>query len=219
MRLDIRVPGWYQLGSMSQASDHPPLCGIGPSDRPLHVHLMGICGTGMAALAGLFHERGDVVTGSDNGVYPTMSDFMHSLGIEVMQGYSAGNLEPRPDLVVVGNVIRRTNPEAVALERSGIPFISMPEALNRCFAGQRTRIVVAVTHGKTTLSSMIAWVLDTVNLEPGFMIGGLPRNFRTNHRLGTGRFFVIEGDEYDTAYFDKQPKFLHYPPYRCHHVV
>ncbi len=213
MRVDIRVPGWYQLGSMSEAPDQQILCHTRSFTGPLRVHLMGICGTGMAALAGLFHARGDMVTGSDNGVYPPMSDFLHSLGIEVKQGYQAANLEPRPDLVVVGNVIRRNNPEAVALENSGITFISMPEALDRCFANQRTRIVVAGTHGKTTLSSMIAWTLYAEDLEPGFMIGGLPGNFGTNHRLGTGRFFVIEGDEYDTAYFDKQPKFLHYHPH------
>jgi UDP-N-acetylmuramate: L-alanyl-gamma-D-glutamyl-meso-diaminopimelate ligase len=176
------------------------------------VHLLGICGTGMAALAGMFREKGWHVRGSDQAVYPPMSDFLAEMGIAVSQGYRAGNLEPRPDLAVVGNVIRRINPEAVALEQSGIPFLSMPEALNTYFLDGKTRIVVAGTHGKTTLSSMIAWILYDRGLDPGFMIGGLPRNFGKNHRLGEGRFFVVEGDEYDTAYFDKRPKFLHYRP-------
>lgn len=180
---------------------------------PRHVHLIGIGGAGMSALAGMFHRRGLVVSGSDNGVYPPVSDYLRELGIEVMEGYRASNLSTRPDLVVVGNVIRRSNPEAMALERSGIPFLSMPEALLRYFAGQKTRIVVAGTHGKTTVSSMIAWILFREELDPGFMIGGLSNNFGTNHRLGGGEVFVIEGDEYDTAYFDKGPKFLHYHPH------
>jgi UDP-N-acetylmuramate: L-alanyl-gamma-D-glutamyl-meso-diaminopimelate ligase len=180
---------------------------------PAHVHLMGICGTGMGSLAGMFHERGFKVTGSDNGVYPPMSDFLSGLGIKVMEGYAAANLSPRPDVVIVGNVIRRANPEAVELEKSGVPFISMPEALIQFFASNKTRIVVTGTHGKTTVSSMIAWILQEEKLDPGFMIGGLPGNFLRNYRLGNGSFFVIEGDEYDTAYFDKTPKFVHYGPH------
>jgi UDP-N-acetylmuramate: L-alanyl-gamma-D-glutamyl-meso-diaminopimelate ligase len=174
---------------------------------------MGICGTGMGALAGMFHEKGCRVTGSDQAVYPPMSDFLRELGIQVQQGYRPSNLDPKPDMVVVGNVIRRNNPEAVALETSGIPFTSMPGALNQYFTNNKTRIVVTGTHGKTTVSSMIAWILFNKGLDPGFMIGGLPGNFQKNYRLGNGRFFVLEGDEYDTAYFDKQPKFLHYQPH------
>ncbi|MBI5572856.1 MAG: UDP-N-acetylmuramate:L-alanyl-gamma-D-glutamyl-meso-diaminopimelate ligase [Desulfomonile tiedjei] len=177
-----------------------------------HVHLLGICGTGMASLAGMFHERGFRVSGSDQAMYPPMSDFLAELGVTVHEGYSPDNLDPRPDLAVVGNVIRRTNPEAVALEQSGVPFESMPVALIRHFSGDKTRIVVAGTHGKTTLSAMITWILHHAGLDPGFMIGGLVRNFAKNYRLGTGPFFVIEGDEYDTAYFDKRPKLLHYQP-------
>lgn len=167
----------------------------------------------MGSLAGMFHEKGYLVTGSDNGVYPPMSDFLSEMRIRVMEGYAASNLTPRPDLVIVGNVIRRTNPEAVELEKTGVPFISMPEALIRFFAGSKTRIVVTGTHGKTTVSSMIAWILYKEELDPGFMIGGLPANFLKNHRIGKGPHFVIEGDEYDTAYFDKAPKFLHYGPH------
>jgi UDP-N-acetylmuramate: L-alanyl-gamma-D-glutamyl-meso-diaminopimelate ligase len=177
-----------------------------------HVHLMGICGTGMGSLAGMFHSKGFRVTGSDQAVYPPMSDFLKELGIPVLEGYRASNLTPKPDLVVVGNVIRRTNPEAMELEKSGVPYASMPVALTQYFAESKRRIVVTGTHGKTTVSAMIAWILFKAGLDPGFMIGGLPRNFSQNHRIGDGSFFVIEGDEYDTAYFDKQPKFLHYCP-------
>jgi UDP-N-acetylmuramate: L-alanyl-gamma-D-glutamyl-meso-diaminopimelate ligase len=186
---------------------------VSVSSPPAHVHLMGICGTGMGSLAGMFHELGYKVTGSDNGVYPPMSEFLKGMGINVMDGYASSNLTPRPDLVVVGNVIRRTNPEAVELEKSDVPFISMPEALIRFFAGNKTRIVVTGTHGKTTVSSMIAWILHEARFEPGFMIGGLSGNFLRNYRLGNGPHFVIEGDEYDTAFFDKTPKFTHYGPH------
>ncbi|MBI5252738.1 MAG: UDP-N-acetylmuramate:L-alanyl-gamma-D-glutamyl-meso-diaminopimelate ligase [Desulfomonile tiedjei] len=182
-------------------------------EPPAHIHLMGICGTGMGSLAGMFHSQGYRVSGSDQAVYPPMSDFLKELGIQVLEGYKASNLSPRPDLVVVGNVIRKTNPEAIALDRSAIPFTSMPMALKQYFAADKTRIVVSGTHGKTTVSAMIAWVLFKAGLEPGFMIGGLPKNFAQNHRVGNGSLFVIEGDEYDTAYFDKHPKFLHYCPH------
>jgi UDP-N-acetylmuramate: L-alanyl-gamma-D-glutamyl-meso-diaminopimelate ligase len=179
---------------------------------PAHVHIMGICGTAMASLAGMFHESGYRVTGSDQAIYPPMSDFLRDLGISVIDGYRASNLDSAPDLVVVGNVIRKANPEAVQLEMSDIPFTSMPGALDRYFINSKTRIVAAGTHGKTTVSSMIAWILYKQHLDPGFMIGGVPGNFKTNYRLGRGPVFVIEGDEYDTAYFDKSPKFLHYKP-------
>ncbi|MBM3300211.1 MAG: UDP-N-acetylmuramate:L-alanyl-gamma-D-glutamyl-meso-diaminopimelate ligase, partial [Deltaproteobacteria bacterium] len=167
----------------------------------------------MSSLAGMFHERGHKVTGSDEGVYPPMSDFLSNLGIPVADGYSPANLHPRPDLVVVGNVIRRTNPEAMELARLGIPYTSMPDALVRYFLRDKTRIVVTGTHGKTTVSAMIAWILFNEGLDPGFMIGGLVKGFGSNYRLGNGELFVVEGDEYDTAYFDKRPKFLHYAPH------
>jgi UDP-N-acetylmuramate: L-alanyl-gamma-D-glutamyl-meso-diaminopimelate ligase len=173
---------------------------------------MGICGTGMAALAGLLVESGYRVTGSDQAVYPPISDLLAELGIDIIEGYKASNLDAKPDLVIVGNVIRRVNPEAVALEKSGIPFCSMPAAIRSYFARDKVRIVVAGTHGKTTVSSMISWILFRAGMDPGFMIGGVPNNFHKSYRLGKGRLFVIEGDEYDTAYFDKQPKFLHYDP-------
>ncbi len=178
-----------------------------------HVHLLGICGTGMGSLAGMFHESGYRVTGSDANVYPPMSDFLRDLGIHVNEGYSAAHLIPEPDLVVVGNVIRKENLEAAALFAAGIPFCTMPEAIEGFFVRGRKEIVVTGTHGKTTLSSMIAWILTAAGLDPGFMIGGLPLNFQRNFRLGTGPFFVLEGDEYDTAFFEKTPKFLHYRPH------
>ncbi|MCA1959382.1 MAG: UDP-N-acetylmuramate:L-alanyl-gamma-D-glutamyl-meso-diaminopimelate ligase [Desulfomonile sp.] len=181
-------------------------------DRPAHVHLMGICGTGMSALAGMFHEIGLRVTGSDQGMYPPVSDFLRGLGIHVTEGYRPENLDPRPDLVVVGNVIRRANPEAAALQMSGIPYTTLPAALTRYFADGKTRIVVTGTHGKTTVSAMIAWILYAEGLDPGFMIGGIAGHFGRNYRLGRGSHFVVEGDEYDTAYFEKTPKFLHYQP-------
>jgi UDP-N-acetylmuramate: L-alanyl-gamma-D-glutamyl-meso-diaminopimelate ligase len=193
---------------MNQASP----CDCPVFDPPAKIHLLGVCGTGMASLAGMFHSRGFRVTGSDQGIYPPMSDYLQSLGIDVMVGYSPDNLAHKPDLAIVGNVIRKINPEAQALEKSSIPFTSFPCALIRYFASDKTRIVVAGTHGKTTLSSMISWILFDCGLDPGFMIGGMPLNFNRNFRLGKGGYFVIEGDEYDTAYFDKGPKFLHYAP-------
>jgi UDP-N-acetylmuramate: L-alanyl-gamma-D-glutamyl-meso-diaminopimelate ligase len=179
---------------------------------PALIHLMGICGTGMASLAGMFHDKGYLVAGSDQHVYPPMSDLLRHKGIRIFDGYRGENLVPRPDLVIVGNVIRKTNPEAVELERSGVPYTSMPAALSRYFAADKKRVVVAGTHGKTTLTAMIAWILYSEGLDPSYMIGGVPINFGANGRLGKGPHFVIEGDEYDTAYFDKTPKFLHYEP-------
>jgi UDP-N-acetylmuramate: L-alanyl-gamma-D-glutamyl-meso-diaminopimelate ligase len=177
-----------------------------------HIHLMGVCGTGVGALAGMLQASGFKVTGSDQQVYPPMSDFLADSGIAVSAGYSPANLEPRPDLVVVGNVITRRNPEAVALAELAIPYVSMPQALAHFFIDDRVSLVVAGTHGKTTTSSILASVLREAGLEPGFMIGGLVKAFGRNFNIGQGRYFVVEGDEYDTAFFDKGPKFLHYRP-------
>ena len=195
-------------GSHKGVSPDPPL--IAP---PARVHLMGICGTAMASLARMFQRAGFRVTGSDQTCYPPMSDFLEQIGIPVMEGYKGGNLQPRPDLVVVGNVIRKTNPEAIEVEQSGIPFTSFPRALIRYFALDKTRVVVTGTHGKTTVSSMIAWILRHEGLDPGFMIGGVPLNMQNDAGAFQGPHFVIEGDEYDTAYFDKRPKFLLYEPH------
>src|SRR6185369_7227560 len=180
--------------------------------HPRHVHLTAIAGVGMASLAGLFREAGYRVTGSDAGIYPPMSDVLASLGIAVTEGFRAENLVPRPDLVVVGNAMSRGNPEVEAMLAAGIPYCSMPEALMRFFMGARRRAVVTGTHGKTTSSALLAWVLHENGGDPGFMIGGAAQNFPYNFRVGTGPWFVTEGDEYDTAFFDKGPKFLHYAP-------
>lgn len=176
------------------------------------IHIMGICGTGMAALAGMLQQSGFQVSGSDNHVYPPMSDFLDHLGIPVKNGYGGENLNPRPNLVIVGNVITKQNPEAVALAELRIPYLSFPQALSRFFIARNTSIVVAGTHGKTTTCSLLAATLNHAGLDPSFMIGGIVREFGGNFRLGTGKYFISEGDEYDTAFFDKGSKFLHYRP-------
>jgi UDP-N-acetylmuramate: L-alanyl-gamma-D-glutamyl-meso-diaminopimelate ligase len=179
---------------------------------PLHIHLLGICGTGMAALAGILQEQGYRVTGSDEHAYPPMSDFLAGLGILVANGYGPENLEPAPDLVVVGNVIRRENPEAQAMLARDLPRLSLPEALNRFLVGDRQSLAVTGTHGKTTTTAIIAWLLYALGLDPGFMVGGIAKNFDANYRVGRGPYVVLEGDEYDTAFFDKRPKFIHFRP-------
>ena len=182
-------------------------------DNLHHIHLMGICGTGMASLAGILKERGFSVTGSDRNSYPPMSHFLEALSIPVMEGYSPDNLGTGPDLVIVGNVITKDNPEAIELSRLGLPYLSFPQAINRFALKHKRSIVISGTHGKTTTSSIIAWILEKAGMAPGFMIGGIPLNFQKNFKLGEGNLFVIEGDEYDTSFFDKGPKFLHYSPW------
>ena len=176
------------------------------------IHIMGICGTGMAALAGMLQQRGFLVSGSDSHVYPPMSTFLGKLNIPVRDGYKPENLDPRPDLVIVGNVITRVNPEAQQLAALGIPYLSFPQALAQFFIASRTSLVVTGTHGKTTTCSFLATALHRAGLDPTFMIGGILPEFDGNFRLGQGEFFVAEGDEYDTAFFDKESKFLHYQP-------
>jgi len=188
-----------------------PTLNVAPA-QVSHVHLMGVCGTGVGALAGMFKAAGFQVSGSDQNVYPPMSDFLAASGIVVKSGYCPENLTPRPDLVVVGNVITRDNPEALALAELAIPYLSMPQALGHFFIGDRTSLVVTGTHGKTTTSSILATVLHSAGRGPGFLIGGLVQAFGRNFNLGGEQFFVVEGDEYDTAFFDKGPKFLHYRP-------
>jgi UDP-N-acetylmuramate: L-alanyl-gamma-D-glutamyl-meso-diaminopimelate ligase len=179
-----------------------------------HIHIMGVGGTAMAALAGILIDTGYKVTGSDgNVIYPPMSDVLADLGIEAMIGYKASNLDPIPDLVVVGNVIRAVYEEAQALLQSDIPYMSFPALLGAKFIEGKKSIVVAGTHGKTTTSSIAAWLLEAAGANPGFLIGGRVTNFDRTARAGTGDFFAIEGDEYDTAFFDKGPKFLHYRPH------
>jgi UDP-N-acetylmuramate: L-alanyl-gamma-D-glutamyl-meso-diaminopimelate ligase len=164
----------------------------------------------MGALACMLKDMGYEVTGSDQKVYPPMSDFLTRKGIFLMEGFSADNLSHRPDLVIVGNAIRKDNPEAVRMMEAGLFYCSMPQALNRFAAKGKKTLLVTGTHGKTTTSSILAWILYKAGLDPSFMIGGIVRNFDSNYRIGNGDYFVVEGDEYDTAFFDKGPKFLHF---------
>jgi UDP-N-acetylmuramate: L-alanyl-gamma-D-glutamyl-meso-diaminopimelate ligase len=177
-----------------------------------HVHLIGICGTAMASLAGMLKQRGFRVTGSDTAAYPPMSDFLASLEIPVLQPFSEANLHPRPDLVVVGNAISRGNCELEYVLDQKVPLQSLPQLLHDEFLAGHDRLVVAGTHGKTTTSSLLAWLFHHAGRFPSFLIGGIPKNFGSSFLLGEGREFIVEGDEYDTAFFDKGPKFLHYFP-------
>ncbi len=176
------------------------------------IHMMGICGTAMASLAGLFKGMGHQVRGSDQNIYPPMSTQLEALNIPILSGYSADNLKPRPDLVVVGNVITQSNPEAQALLVSDIPYTSLPKAMGEYVIDQRESVVVAGTHGKTTTTAMMAAIADECMPGSGFMVGGIPLNHSLSFRPPQNNWFVIEGDEYDTAFFDKVPKFLHYRP-------
>jgi UDP-N-acetylmuramate: L-alanyl-gamma-D-glutamyl-meso-diaminopimelate ligase len=177
-----------------------------------HIHLIGICGTAMASLAGMLQQRGFRVTGSDAAAYPPMSDFLASLGIPVHQPFAVANLEPRPDLVVVGNVVSRGNVELEHILDQRIAFCSLPQILHDEFLRGKEVLVVAGTHGKTTTTSILAWIFHTAGLQPSFLIGGIAENFGSSFQLGQGKHFILEGDEYDTAFFDKGPKFLHYFP-------
>lgn len=189
---------------------------LAPDPRALppgsHIHIIAVGGVAMATFAAMLKERGYRVTGSDQGVYPPMSDFLARTGIEIMQGYRPENLMPAPDLVIVGNAVSRTNPEVTALLETQIPYQSFPQALGGLFLEGKRPLVVAGTHGKTTSTSLLGWVLEKAGRQPSLLVGGITRNFSQGYRLGNGEFFVIEGDEYDTAFFDKGPKFLHYRP-------
>ncbi|HXG58848.1 MAG TPA: Mur ligase family protein [Thermoanaerobaculia bacterium] len=187
---------------MAHLTDIPPV---------KRVYLIGICGTAMASLAGMLQKRGYEVAGSDEHVYPPMSTYLESLRIPVLEGYTKEHLETfRPDLVVVGNVASPSNAEAAATVEMDLPYTSMPEAIDRLFIRGKHSIVVTGTHGKTTTTSLMAWLLESAGRDPSFVVGGIPLNFHQNFKLGEGEDFVIEGDEYNTAFFDKGPKFLHY---------
>src|ERR1700761_1326026 len=193
-----------------------------------HVHLIGVCGTAMASLAGMLRAQGHRVTGSDTAAYPPMSDQLRAMGIPILEPYSEKNLEPRPDLVVVGNAISRGNPELERVLDERIPMTSMAALIHDEFLQDRESLVVCGTHGKTTTTSMLAWIYETAGSreqglgirkdeaarwKPSFLIGGVAENFGTSFRVQEGtRPFILEGDEYDTAFFDKAPKFLHYFP-------
>ena len=178
----------------------------------MHIHILGICGTFMGGIAALARAAGHKVTGSDKNVYPPMSTQLESLGIEIVEGYEAEQLQPVPDCVVVGNAMTRGLPVIEAMLDQGLPYTSGPEWLSRHVLTDRWVLAVAGTHGKTTTSSMLAWILEDAGMDPGFLIGGLPGNFNVSARLGKAPFFVVEADEYDTAFFDKRSKFVHYSP-------
>jgi UDP-N-acetylmuramate: L-alanyl-gamma-D-glutamyl-meso-diaminopimelate ligase len=180
---------------------------------PRHYHLIGIAGTAMASLAGLLRAAGHTVTGSDENVYPPMSDQLRELGIRYAEGYGAANLEPRPDWVVVGNAISRGNEELEAVLDQRLPYTSAAATIKEEFLRTRLPLAVGGTHGKTTTTSLLAWALESAGLNPSFLIGGVAENFGTSFRLTDSPWFVIEADEYDTAYFDKGPKMWHYLPY------
>jgi UDP-N-acetylmuramate: L-alanyl-gamma-D-glutamyl-meso-diaminopimelate ligase len=176
------------------------------------VHLIAICGTGMAALACMLKDLGFAVTGSDQNVYPPMSTYLAAKKIDIYKGFHGDNLAHRPDLVVVGNAVSKDNAEVLKMDQMGLCFCSMPQAVNAFVAKDKKTILVAGTHGKTTTSSLIAWLLKTGGVDVSFVIGGILSNFESNYRLGNSDYVVIEGDEYDTAFFDKGPKFMHYRP-------
>ena len=178
----------------------------------MHIHILGICGTFMGGLAALAREAGHQVTGCDANVYPPMSDQLRALGIELVEGFGADQMALAPDIYVVGNVVTRGNALMEAILDAGAPYTSGPQWLAEQVLPGRHVLAVAGTHGKTTTTSMLAWMLDQAGLKPGFLVGGVPLNFGVSARLGQGKPFVIESDEYDTAFFDKRSKFVHYRP-------
>jgi UDP-N-acetylmuramate: L-alanyl-gamma-D-glutamyl-meso-diaminopimelate ligase len=177
-----------------------------------HIHLIAIGGSGMAGLAGMLKSAGYHVSGSDAHVYPPMSQVLKREGIPYKEGFRPENLDRDTDLVIVGNAVSKTNPEVKETLSRNLDYMSLPQALEAFFLRDRVSVVIAGTHGKTTTAALTAWVLDQAGLDPGFLIGGWAKNFSGNSRVGSGKYFVVEGDEYDTAFFDKGPKFLHYRP-------
>lgn len=178
----------------------------------MHIHILGICGTFMGGIAALAKALGHQVTGSDLNVYPPMSTQLSELGINLTQGYDPAQLEPAPDLVIIGNALSRGNPAVEYVLDRNLPYTSGPQWLSEQLLQQRWVLAVSGTHGKTSTASILAWILDYAGLKPGFLIGGVPQNFNCSARLGDSPFFVIEADEYDTAFFDKRSKFVHYRP-------
>ena len=190
----------------------PRACGNPATDPRMHVHILGICGTFMGGVAALAREAGHRVTGSDANVYPPMSEQLRALGIGLIEGWDPRQLEPAPDLVLVGNALSRGNPCVEALLSRGLRCASGPEFLAAHVLQGRWTLAVAGTHGKTSTASMLAWILEDAGLAPGFLIGGIPLGFGVSARLGAAPFFVVEADEYDSAFFDKRSKFVHYRP-------
>src|SRR5437764_950368 len=181
-------------------------------DAPKKFHFLGICGTAMGAVAVALRERGFKVTGSDENVYPPMSSFLENKGIALMEDYRAENIPADADVVVIGNAMTRGNPEVEAVLNRKLLYLSLPEVLRNFFLRGRHNLVVTGTHGKTTTTALLAWIMETAGRTPGYLIGGIPKNFGEGARLNHSKYFVIEGDEYDSAFFDKRSKFVHYLP-------
>src|SRR6516225_5956736 len=181
-------------------------------EAPNKFHFLGICGTAMASVAAALQERGFKVTGSDENVYPPMSTFLQEKGIALKAGYRAENIPADADLVVIGNAMKRGNPEVEAVLNRKLFYLSLPEVLKNYFLRGRHNLVVTGTHGKTTTTALLAWIMEKAGHKPGYLIAGLPKNFGQGARLNDSKYFVIEGDEYDTAFFDKRSKFIHYLP-------
>ena len=178
----------------------------------MHVHILGICGSFMGGIAAIAKALGHKVTGSDANVYPPMSTQLESLGIELTTGYSTTQFSPEPDIVIIGNAMSRGNPAVEYVLDRNLPYTSGPQWLLENLLKNRWVIGISGTHGKTTTSSMVAWILEFCGLKPGYLIGGVPENFGVSARVGNSPFFVIEADEYDSAFFDKRSKFVHYRP-------
>ena len=199
---------WCVFYGVLYATISPFTSGI----NSLHIHILGICGTFMGSLAQLAVQKGLKVTGCDQNVYPPMSDQLEAAGIELIQGYSADQVALNPDLWVIGNAMSRGNELVETILNKNLPYASGLEFLKREILNDKWVMAVAGTHGKTSTSSMLAWVLEYAGFKPGYLIGGVPANFGSSARLGESDFFVIEADEYDTAFFDKRSKFVHYLP-------
>jgi UDP-N-acetylmuramate: L-alanyl-gamma-D-glutamyl-meso-diaminopimelate ligase len=181
-------------------------------EAPKKFHFLGICGTAMGSVAAALQERGFKVTGSDGNVYPPMSKFLEEKGIALKEGYRAENIPADADVVVIGNAMKRGNPEVEAILNRKLFYLSLPEVLKSYFLRGRHNLVVTGTHGKTTTTALLAWIMEKAGRRPGYVIGGIPKNFGEGARLNDSKYFVIEGDEYDTAFFDKRSKFIHYLP-------
>src|SRR5213082_1392068 len=181
-------------------------------EAPKKFHFLGICGTAMASVSAALQERGFKVSGSDENVYPPMSTFLQEKGIALKQGYRAENIPPDTDVVVIGNAMKRGNPEVEAVLNRKLFYLSLPEVLKNHFLRGRHNLVVTGTHGKTTVTALLAWIMEKAGRNPGYLIAGLPKNFGQGARLNDSKYFIIEGDEYDTAFFDKRSKFVHYLP-------
>src|SRR5213078_3688947 len=181
-------------------------------EAPKKFHFLGICGTAMASVSAALQERGFKVSGSDENVYPPMSTFLQEKGIALKQGYRAENIPPDTDVVVIGNAMKRGNPEVEAVLNRKLFYLSLPEVLKNHFLRGRHNLVVTGTHGKTTTTALLAWIMEKAGRKPGYLIGGIPKNLGQGARLNDCKYFVIEGDEYDSAFFDKRSKFIHYLP-------